>query len=249
MLRRLLLPAFLIGFAAPGLVAPSLVAQDGPTANRIYIATYKISFADIPEWSQIYSEHSVPVLEGLVEEGLITGFNVRMHHTGGEYNIRQGILGHEGTDFDAFWEAYLGGLAEANADAFERWSRMIQAHADEIWNLDVVSLGDGGGGAQYFYEAKFQVNFADMDVWNGMWEEKVFPVVERLMADGLLNGYVVQGHNTGGRFNWKVGWLYDEWDNFDEIEGAIFEAVPLDDPLWRLFSAHQDELWQALPPS
>ncbi len=27
----------------------------------------------------------------------------------------------------------------------------------------------------------------------------------------------------------------------------MFEAAPLDHPIWKMFSAHRDELWEALP--
>ena len=242
MLRRLLLAAFLIGCAAPG-----VTAQQDQVGTRIYVALYKISYSDIPAWTENYYENSVPVLEALVEEGAITAFNIRTHHTGSEYNIRQGIIGIEDTDFEAFWDAYLGRLAEADAAAFERSSRMIQAHADEVWNLDVVNIPTDGG-FQYMYDAQFQVNFADMERWNQIWAETLLPVADQAIADGLIQGYVVEGHNTGGRFNWKIVWLYDEWDNLDELEAAIFEAAPLDHPLWKMFSAHRDEIWQALPP-
>ena len=57
MLRRLLLTVFLIGLAAPG-----VTAQDDQANTRIYVALYKISYADIPEWTEIYYEYSVPVL-------------------------------------------------------------------------------------------------------------------------------------------------------------------------------------------
>lgn len=243
MLRRLLLIAFLIGLAAPG-----VTAQDDQVNTRIYVALYKISYADIPEWIEIYYEHSVPVLEALVEEGAITGFNIRMHQTGGEYNLRQGIFGNADTDFDAFWGAYLGRMAAADAVAFERSSRMIQAHTDEVWNLDVINVPDGAG-TGYVYDAQFQVNFADMDRWNRMWAETLLPVGDQAIADGLIQGYAVEGHNTGGRYNWKILWFFDEWDNFDELEAAIFEAAPLGHPIWGLFSAHRDEIWVTVPPT
>ena len=37
-------------------------------------------------------------------------------------------------------------------------------------------------------------------------------------------------------------------DALDEFNAMIFEAAPLDHPIWNMFSAHMDELWEALPP-
>ena len=242
MLRRLVLSIVLLGLATPG-----LTAQDGPPSDRIYVATYNIAYSDIPAWSEAHNTYSVPILEAMVEQGILNGFNIRMHHTGGEYTIREGYIGHADTDFEAFWDDYLARYGSAHPAEFERVNRMIRAHEDEIWNLDAVNLSEAGGGAKYLYEAKFQVNFADMERWTQLWEEHFFPTADQAMADGLVNGYVVQSHNTGGKYNWKFAWLFDEWDDFDEVEATFFAALPLDHEVFGMFWAHRDELWQSLP--
>lgn len=243
MSRRLLLSLVLLAFAVPG-----AGAQEEAAADRIYIATFQIAYSDIPAWTEAYYANTVPLLEELVAEGLIVGFNARMHHTGGEYTIREAYIGDEDTDYDAFWDAYLGRYAERHPASFERTNRMIQAHEDEIWTLETVRLGEGDGATRYLYEAKFQVNFADLERWNQAWEEIFVPAAEQAMADGLVFGYVIQGHHTGGKYNWKFSWLFDEWDHFDEVEAAFFGQAPLTHPVFGMFAAHRDELWQALPP-
>jgi hypothetical protein len=215
--------------------------------TEIYTALYNIRYSDVPQWTEDYYQHSVPVLEAMVSEGILNNFNVRMHHTGGEYTIRQGFIAGPETNYQTVWDTYLGRLAEADAAAFERGNRMILAHADEIWNLSVLNIPDGAD-TRYMYSAMFRINFADMAAWNQAWADEVFPGLDQAMADGLLQGYVVQEHNTGGQYNWKIVYLYDEWDNLDEVEARIFGAVPLDHPLWAMFTAHRDELWQELAP-
>ena len=242
MLRRLLLSALLVGLTAPG-----MVAQQAQVGTRVYVALFNVKYSDIPQWTADYNEVGVPILEALVAEGAVTTFNMRMHHTGGEYTFRQALVGDDDTNYDAVWEAYLDRFAEANPAAFDRTNRMILAHADEIWTIDASRLPTAGQ-TQYTYEAQFQINFADLERWNELWTQDLVPVADQAMADGLLQGYVVEGHNTGGPFNWKILFLYDEWDDLNEIEAAIFEAAPLDHPLWSIPTAHKDELWQALPP-
>ncbi|MDH3732425.1 MAG: hypothetical protein OEU54_02785 [Gemmatimonadota bacterium] len=242
MLRRVLFFALLFGAAT----AP-IVAQEGPTPNRIYIATYMVNYGNIPEYQELYETQGVPILDELVEEGMLVGFNFRMHHTGGEYTLREGLIGDPDTDFDAVWAAYNGRWEERHPAGFERLGAIIDAHEDEVWNLEVLNLGDGGG-AQYLYEIYWQVNFNDLDAWTRVWEEEVFPIMDGLIEQGLLSGYVQQGHNTGGRFNTKVAMLYDEWDDLDEIEAAFFSALALDNPAWAYVQSHKDELWQNLPP-
>jgi len=59
---------------------------------------------------------------------------------------------------------------------------------------------------------------------------------------------VTESHNTGGKFNWKVIMLIEEWDTIDDLHVRIFDAAPMSHPIWDMFTAHKDELWEALPP-
>ena len=243
MFRTFLFTAALVAF-----IVPRAVAQDAPTADRIYTGLYKINYGDMPQFLEDHVNVSVPILDEMVTEGLLVAHNFRTHHTGGEYNIRLGLVVEEGVNFEDVWAAFLGRASERDPEAFARTNRMIQAHMDEIWDIQ-ASNWPSGEETRYVYDAQFQVNFADLAEWNRHWADDVFPHLDRAVDDGMLQGYVVEGHNTGGRFNWKILYLYDEWDVLDELEAMIFAAVPLDHPMWSMFSAHRDEIWQAPPES
>lgn len=235
-----------IGFlsvAFSTLITLGMGAQDNA---RVYVAYHQISYGDLREWMDLYNKNSVPVLETLVEEGVITGFDARMHSTGGEYNIRQAFRGTSDTDFGDFWAKYLSRLAARDPAGDERGARMIMAHHDEIWNIDQVNVPDGAT-PKYFYDAQFQVNFADLEEWNRMWDETFGPALQQAVTDGILVGWVEESHNTGGKFNWKLITLVDDWDHIDEITASVFEAAPLDHPIWSMFTAHMDEVWESLP--
>ena len=241
------MPRFAYILALPLVLgSSSAVAQEQQPTGRVYVAYHQVSYGDLLEWMDLYNQHSVPVLDALVEEGVLTGYGAWMHHTGGEYNIRMGFRAGPNADFGPFWNQYLARLAARDAEAFERGSRMITAHHDEIWNIDQTNVPDGAG-ARYFYDAQFQVNFADLGAWGEMWHDTFGPTMERAVSEGLIVGWVEESHNTGGRFNWKVIMLVNEWDALDEFNAMIFEAAPLDHPIWNMFSAHMDELWEALP--
>ena len=240
--RRLLFTALLLALTAPG-----LTAQDGPPPDRIYIATYNIAYSDIPAWMASYTTVGVPILDAMVEEGILTGYNIWMHHTGGEHTMRQAFMGHAETDYEAFWEDYLGRLQAADPADFAATNAMIRAHEDEIFNMALVNVTPGDAQPRYLYEAKFQIPFGDLEEWGSIWEEHFVPVAEQMQAEGKVRGFVIQEHNTGSRWNWKFSWLFDEWDHFDEVEAAFFSALPLDHEVFGMFYAHRDELWQAPP--
>ncbi|NNF29594.1 MAG: hypothetical protein HKO53_14865 [Gemmatimonadetes bacterium] len=243
MIRRLLFSSLL-----PGILVPPVAAQDGPPADRIYIATYNIAYSDIPAWMEAHNSTAVPILDAMVEEGVLNNHNIWMHHTGGEYTMRQAYIGHADTDYEAFWEDYLGRLRAADPAGFAATNAMIRAHEDEIFDMAVVNVTPGDAQPRYLYEAKFQIPFGDLEEWGALWEEHFVPVAEQMLAEGRVRGFVIQEHNTGSKYNRKFSWLFDEWDNFDEVEAAFFSAVPLDHEVFGMFYAHRDELWQA-PPS
>jgi len=243
MFKRLLLCATLIALAAP-----AVLAQD--QTRRVYVAYYQVSYGDLEEWIGSYNQASVPILESMVEAGSILGFGARMHSTGGHHNWRFVMQGDDDTDFSAAWSEYLGRLTEAQGADAERMTRMIQAHEDEIWRIDQLVLPEGGtaGEAKYFYDAQFQVNFADLEAWSEMWSETFGPVMEAAMEEGLVDGWVTESHDTGGRYNWKVIMIFNDWDNIDDVTERVFTAAPLSHPIWDLFTAHRDEVWESLPP-
>ena len=185
----------------------------------------------------------------MVADGTITGFGIHMHHTGGEYTIRQRLSGTDDTNFETAALILNTRLMESNPSGSERQNRMIQAHTDEVWTIGRRNVPENTGTVQYVYEAQFQVNRAELPRWSQIWEDDMYPVLERAIADDLLAGYVVLEHNTGGRFNWKILWLSETWDSIDDFEAAFFGAAPMDHPMWSMYTSHRDELWQTLPPA
>jgi hypothetical protein len=242
---------FFAAVAAAILGAPALAAQDA-TGEQVYTAYYKIGYADLPEWIRTYNAYAVPVLEQLVEEGVITGFGSWQHNTGGEYNWRFVVRSEDWDNFDTFWSAYLSRSAQAaEGDGMEpdMWMRMIQGHYDEIWDITKMNV-PAGIQARYMYDSRFQLSFADMGAWDSMWSETVMPVLDQSIADGILAGYVVEGHNTGGRYNWKILYLFEEWDHMDDMFARAMGAMS-DPEVWNtmgsMIAAHDDVLWETVP--
>lgn len=232
----------LVLLALAAIPAVAVSAQEEVT--RIYVAYFQIRYGDLEEWIESYQQNSAPVLQAMVDAGSISGFGAHMHNTGGEYNIRQVMRGTTDTNWDAAWDEYLGGLTTRNPAAAERGNRMILAHEDEIWNIDAINAPNPG---RYFYDAQFQVNFADLEAWNAMLAETMLPVLDKAVADGLISGWVQESHNTGGRFTSKLILMSDEWDTLDDVQALMLEAAPLSHPMWDMFTAHRDELWEAVP--
>ena len=247
--------SFALGFVCCALlilmVAPSeVVAQETEDPTLAYVAYFKVSYADLEEWISLYHEHSVPILQQLQEEGVINGWGVWQHSTGGEYNWRFSVRTAQWVQLGQFWEEYLGRLQERSAEAFARNNAMIQAHYDEVWDITEVHFPDPAPEAAYLYDSLFQIGFGELGEWGRIWSESVGPMLDQAMEDGLLGGWVVLGHNTGGRYNWKVLYFFEEWDVIDDFfEGLLGQLMS--EGLWQEIGsrveAHTDVIWAGVP--
>ncbi len=101
------------------------------------------------------------------------------------------------------------------------------------------------------YDSSYQISFADMEEWNANWGQLVAPVLNQAMENGLLAGWATEGHNTGGRHNWKVLYFFDEWDHMDDLFGRLESAWMAEAALFErsagMVDSHDDIIWTAVP--
>ena len=224
-----------------------LAAQDATDPTHVYEAYYRVSRADLDEWNRLYQEESVPVLTDLQNEGIIQGWDQWQHSTGGEYNIRLSIRTYDWASFERFWDEFLSRRSESAT----RRGRMILAHRDEIWNVNAVNApADTEIG--YLYASTYQVNFPDLEEWNRLWTDVAIPILDEAMDDGLLGGWVLLGHNTGGPHNSKMMYLFENWDGIDDVFESLQETLAEEhaedwETMNRLRGPHDDIIWVPTP--
>ena len=246
MYRRLILGAVLT------LLAVSPAAAQEVTGAQVYIAYYQVGFDDLEDYIGLFQQNDVPILQELQEEGVIAGFGLQMHNTAGEYNIRFAVRSDDWASFGDFWSEYLGRSEQRHPRDFERASEMLQAHTDEIWDITSSNVPTGQQ-FTYMYDSKFQVAFSEMEAWNAAWTADMVPMLDQAIADGILGGWVIENHNTGGPDNWKILYLFESWDTIDDLFGRILPAAMGNPRLKALMGsavqAHDDIIWETVPPS
>jgi len=238
------------------LAAPPLAAQEVQPATHVYEAYYAVDGSGMAEWNRQYREYGVPVLSGLVEEGVIEGFDQYQHQTGGdEYNIRFVARTRDWASLETFWSEYLSRLREVTPE--EDWQtngRDVARHRDEIWDIEEVHFGDSDGSAvTHMYASSFLVNFQDAEEWNQIYTNALVPTLDAAREEGILTGWVKLGHNTGGPHNMKILYFVDGWDQIDDmfmrLGGTLQEEYP--DEFARLneiIVAHDDNIWIPTSP-
>ncbi len=222
-------------------------AQEPQPISHVYEAYSQVNFADLEEWNRLYWEHDVPILTALRDEGLIQGWSHSQHETGGEYNVRLAIRVYDWASIDTFWGEYLSRLEEAySAEEWERSARMTQAHHDDIWSFGQSLFADPQVDTRYMYAATFKVNFADMDEWDRLWQDKAFPIIQRAIDAGQIGGVVKLNHNTGGPHNSKILYMFEDWDQIDDFLDALLSDLGEDaelNKLFRMIEVHDDVIW------
>lgn len=234
--------------------APAAAQEDERPATLLYEAYYKVNFGDMEDWNRQYEAYARPVLEALQAEGVIEGWGHWQHNVGSEYNVRMGIRLYDWASIETFWDEYLRRTNESmSADEAALASRMIEAHRDEVWDLDTVRFGDNAGSNNHMYASTFNVNFDDVEEWDRIWNERVLPILGESMETGVLNGVVLLNHNTGGAHNKKVLYMFETWDTMDDMWNHFFqrmeEVAPEDmATMFALVQAHDDVIWSSAPP-
>ena len=234
------------------LLTPALVAQDQRPAALVYEAYFQINYADLEEWNETFRRYSEPILRDLQQEGVIQGFTINQHQTGGTHNWRQAIRLYDWASSEAFWSAYLSRVAEVTGEEENvRISNMIAAHHDEIWNIGSTNISGGG---QFQYHTAYRVGFGNMEEWNRLVEEVLGPVMTALSEEGLAGGWVRLDHNTGASHNTKLVVFFPDLgtshDFFAQLETRLAEQHPTEfRRILELIRSHEDYVWAPVPPA
>jgi hypothetical protein len=226
-----------------------LASQEQPPPNLVYEAYYRVDFSDLEEWNRLYWTYSVPVLEALRDEGVIEGWSQGQHQTGGDgYNIRFTARTYDWAAIDTFWSEYFSRLQEVTPEAeWAEGGRLIAEHRDAIWDVERQAFVDDPE-VTHLYVSTFRVNFSDMSEWDDLWTDVVAPILGEAMSEGILTGWVKLGHNTGGPHNSKVLYLFNGWDNIDDVFGKVLGTLAEEHPdqfarINEIIEAHDDAIW------
>ncbi len=195
---------------------------------------------------ELYRQEWEPILQEMVADGRLLGHNALIHNTGGIYNFRMAMQGTQDTNFDRVITDLIERWSERDAASFARSLEMTLGHDDEVWNIDQANI-TAGAEWRYMYENSVQVPYEHWLTFTDRWNDALGETLEQARADGVLAGWVVETHNTGGRFNWKVLLLVPTWNDIGELQERFYGALPLDHPLWSYWAAHKDELWEQMP--
>jgi len=75
----------------------------------------------------------VPILNGLVDEGMIKSWGQFNHAWGDEWNLNFWYVAKDMTSFSAFWLEYVKRVSDDHPGAFDAVVKYFKAHKDNMY--------------------------------------------------------------------------------------------------------------------
>lgn len=116
------------------LTAGNISAQDQP--NNILVVSYqKVKFGAIDDANKLFNEKMGPVLNSIVDDGMLRSWGLFNHAWGDEWNVNVWYVVDNMEAFTKFWQEYVKRLNEKSPGAFEGMREYIMEHKDNIYTI------------------------------------------------------------------------------------------------------------------
>jgi len=102
--------------------------------NPLLVVSFnQVPLSEMGKLGRIADSLFVPILKGLVDEGMIYGFGRFTHAWGDEWNWNVWYVVKDMTSFEKFWDEYVKRASERHPGAFQSITKHFQAHKDNIY--------------------------------------------------------------------------------------------------------------------
>lgn len=224
-------------------------AQEEDAPKGVTYATYMhCDTTKEAEMDAQVASFEVPIMDQLVEDGVMTAWGWMRHHTGGEWRrIRwfgadsvQGAL-------DAL-DAMGAAMEAAGEGQDEAPSGACPHHEDYIWQVESSSSPDtstrGKVGMSVYYSCKI----SDEARADEIFDELFAPVLNEYVEDGKLSSWGWQSHIIGGWFRRLQTITADDYATLlsarqEALDTVYAEGSELGAEFAEICGPHHDYLW------
>jgi hypothetical protein len=202
------------------------VAQDVEAPERYTYATYlKCDTSNEGVADEFVAKYEAPVLDKLVEDGVINAWGWMRHHTGGEWRRIRWV----GTDDDG---PDMGGSCSS--------------HDDYIWKVEAGTTGKDRGkvGISVYFSCKATEEARADEIV----KENFAPVYDKLVEDGKLASWGWQSHVVGGWFRRLYTMTAADFETLMAARAEALATTYAEDneagaEFAGICGGHQDYLW------
>ncbi|MCG6913318.1 hypothetical protein LJE86_05325 [bacterium BMS3Abin03] len=101
----------------------------------LVVSFQKVKLSDIASANKLINEKFAPILNSLVDEGMLYGWGLFNHAWGDEWNVNVWYTVKNMDAFSKFWDEYIKRVREKQPDAWNELRGYIQEHKDNIYSI------------------------------------------------------------------------------------------------------------------
>ncbi len=223
------------------------IAQEDEEPSMYTYATYLYCDTSKEDAADAEAAKDVPVMDKLVEDGVIAGWGWMAHHTGGQWRrIRYHNASSLQGAFDGL-SAINEALEAANGEDDEGDGGACPRHDDYVWQGENSGGGDDGRGAAGF-SIYFMCDTSREDRADEIIDEHMAPIYNKLVEDGTLSSWGWLSHVIGGKYRRLLTTTAADHKTSLEARAAALEAIFGDDnelgaEFGGICSKHTDYMW------
>ena len=111
------------------------LAQDSDSPPYLVCSFNQVSMGKVGEVNRMVDSIFTPILNGLVDEGMLMGWGQFNHAWGDEWNVNFWYTAKDMSSFDAFWSEYVKRVSDNHPGAFGAMVKYFKAHKDNIYTI------------------------------------------------------------------------------------------------------------------
>jgi hypothetical protein len=110
-----------------------VLAQDSDSPPLLVCSFNQVPMGKVGTVNNMVDSIFTPILNGLVDEGMLMGWGQFNHTWGDEWNVNFWYTAKDMSSFDAFWSEYVKRVSEQHPGAFGETVKYFKAHKDNIY--------------------------------------------------------------------------------------------------------------------
>ena len=115
------------------ITSANIFGQESEQPNWLVVSQNMVPMSEVGTVNQLIDSIAVPVLNELVDEGLLSGWGQFNHAWGDEWNVNFWYVAKDQTSFGVFWAEYVKRVSERHPGAFGTMVKHFQAHKDNMY--------------------------------------------------------------------------------------------------------------------
>ncbi|MDX1406040.1 MAG: hypothetical protein R3192_15965 [Woeseiaceae bacterium] len=229
-----------------------MAQEDEPPPLYIYSSYFYCGGGPLSRVDEITAE-TAPIMDGLVEDGTISGWGWYAHHTGGGW---QRLSYHTASSMEQLIDgsdaiqAALQAAADDDDDADDDqmgFGQICYRHDDYIWE-GVIGSGANDQESNAGFSTYHVCDLAKEERADEIIKEHAAPILNKLVEEGKLTSWGWSSHSVGGRFRKLQTMTASDHKTLLAAREEAIEAIYAGDSgvgeeLSNICGSHVDYMW------